>query len=148
MIVVATSAPNKWKIGAEIIKIYQNTKFSHVLVIKDGVVYQASRGEVHTVPFATWRLENTMIDIYLIPDIAIDMDYVKSQVGIKYGYLQLFRIGIKYFTGIVLKKNNGDSRLICSEYVGRALRIEWVNDYTSPMEINNYLKRFERVKDI
>lgn len=148
MIVIATSTPTKWKIGSAIIRLYQKTKFSHVLVIKDGVAYQASHGSVHEVAFSTFRLENKVIDLYLIPDSAIDMDYVKSQIGVKYGYLQIIRIAIKYFTGIVLDKNNGDSRLICSEYIGRALRLDWVTDYTSPLEINNYLKRFERVKDI
>jgi len=37
-------------------------------------------------------------------------------------------------------KGNGDQKFICSEFVGKALKLDWVDDLTTPEEINNYLK--------
>ena len=149
MIVVATSAPRKFKIGSELIKLYQKTKFSHTLIVKDGIVYEASHGSVHETNFQLWRLDNKLINIYILDDGAVDLEYVKSMVGVKYGFGQIFRIAFKFLFGVTFNRNNGNARLICSEYVGRALRLDWVNDFTSPEEIDSYLKqRYKDVKDI
>lgn len=146
MIVIATSSPRKWKIGSELIKIYQNTNFSHVLICKDGLVYEASHGQVHSVPFEIWRVENKLVNIYIVQDEAVDMDYVirMAEENTKYGFMQIIRIAIKYFLGLTINKNNGNSRLICSEYVGRALKLDWVTDYTSPADIDAYLRRLKK----
>jgi hypothetical protein len=142
MITIATSSPNKWLIGAELIKLYQRTDFSHTLIIKDGLVYEASHGDVHTMPFELWLAKNKIVNFYEVDDAKVDMVYVESMVkeDVKYGVDQIVRIAIKYFFGFTIKRNNGNSRLICSEYVGRALRLDWVNDYTSPKDIDTYLR--------
>ena len=45
--IIATSSPIKFKVGAELIKLYQKTQFSHILIIKDDLVFQASHGKVN-----------------------------------------------------------------------------------------------------
>ncbi len=142
MVIIATSKPNKWKIGSYLIMVYQKTNFSHVLIVKEGVVYEASHGDTHSIPFELWKINNEVVNLYLIPDSKVDLDYVEAMVteDISYGFMQIIRIAIKYFFGLTINKNNGNARLICSEYIGRALRLDWVNDYTSPKEIDDYLK--------
>jgi hypothetical protein len=146
VIVIATSSPNKWMIGAELIKLYQKTTFSHCLIIKDGIVYESSHGDTHSKSFEEWRKINHLINIYLVDDSIVDMDYVLSMVkaDTKYGVGQIIRIAIKYFFGLTIKRNNGNSRLICSEFVGRALRLPWVDDYTSPKEMDTYLRGLKK----
>jgi hypothetical protein len=148
MVVVATSSPIEWKIGAELIKVYQNTNFSHCLIVKDGVVYESSHGDTHSMPFEIWRTKNKMINMYFLSDDKVDMEYVVEMVRDDkgYGFGQIFRIAVKYFFGFTIKRNNGNSRLICSEFVGKALRVEWVTDYTSPKEIDDYLKKIQGIK--
>ncbi len=138
-ILACTSIPKKWGVGSAIIKLYQNTRFSHVLIIKDNFVYEASHGNVHKINLNEWEKTNEVMHKYIIPIDQVDMEYAESCVGIKYGYMQIARITVKYFSGILINKDNKDGRLICSEFVGRALRIPWVNDYTSPGEIKKYL---------
>jgi len=136
---VATSKPKKWKIGAELIKFYQNTEFSHVLIIDGELVYQTSHGLVNCMYIDNFLQENEIINFYEIPDDKVDMDFVKKQLGKKYGFSQLIFIPLyKYFK--IKINGNGNHKFICSEYVGKALKLEWVSDLTTPEEIDNYLK--------
>lgn len=137
---IITSAPKKFKIGAELIKFYQNTKFSHIAIIKDDLVFQASHGYVNCVHIDNFLIDNHIIDVFEVPDEIIDIDFVYKQLGKHYGYIQILEIAIKFLTGVKILINNGNSQFICSEFVGKALKLEWVNDYTSPYEIASYLK--------
>ena len=137
--IVATSKPKSWKIGAEIIKFYQNTEFSHVLIIKDDLVFQASHGYVNCNHIDIFLDENEIVSFYEVPDESIDFDFVKKQLGKKYGTFQLIMIPICSF--LKMKWNGDDNnRFICSEYVGKALKLTWVTDLTTPKEIDSYLK--------
>ena len=140
--IIATSSPRKWKIGSELIKWYQGgTKYSHVLLIdSQDMVFQASHGWVHCLHIDNFILENEIVDVFTVNDDFIDFEFAKRQVGKKYGFMQLVRIAVKFLTGIRLI-DNGNKRLICSEYIGKCLRLEWVNDYTDPKEIVEYLKK-------
>jgi len=138
--IVITSSPKKWKIGAELIKFYQKTNFSHVAIIKDDLVFQASHGSVNCTHIDVFLTDNMVIDRFYVPDESVDMDFVKHQLGKKYSMLQIAQIAIAYLTGIKITISNGDQRFICSEFVGKALRLNWVNDHTSPYEISQYLK--------
>jgi hypothetical protein len=140
MIVVATSAPIKPTLYSWLIQKYQNTNFSHVLIIKDGIVYEASKASVHTSFFYDWVKSSKLINIYLLDDSKVNLSYVVSKIGTKYGWGQSFRIAIKYIFRFTINVNNKDTRLICSEYVGRALMLDWVTDYTTPKDIDNYLR--------
>lgn len=136
---IATSCPNSWKLGAELIKYYQDTLFSHVLIIQDDLVFQASHGRVNCTHIDVFLSENKIIDFYEVPHEKVDIEFVKKQLGKKYGFSQLFLIPlIKYsqlkYTG------NGDQKFICSEFVGKALRLDWVDDLTTPKEIDDYLR--------
>lgn len=137
--IVATSSPKKWKIGSALIKKYQGgTKYSHVLLIKDDMVYQASHGWVNCMHIDNFTQDNNIIDAYIVDDDKIDFEYAKKQIGKKYSLIQLLKIGLKYLTGIRLS-DNGNKRFICSEYVGKCLKLDWVNDYTDPEDIVKHL---------
>lgn len=144
--IIATSSPIKWKIGAELIKWYQGTTFSHVLIIDGDFVYQASQGYVNCMHIDNFLKHNKLIHQYNIPDNIVDMDFVKSQLGKEYGFYQLAVIVIlstlkSVFSFIRFRyRGNGDQKFICSEFVGKALKLDWVDDLTTPAEINNYLR--------
>lgn len=137
--IVATSCPINKKIGAEFIKWYQGTEFSHVLIIDNDLVYQASHGLVNCTYIDNFLSENKIINFYEIDDLDVDMDFVKKQLGKKYGTLQLIWIPLnKIFK--YKYKSNGNQKFICSEFVGKALKLDWINDLTTPKEIDDYLK--------
>lgn len=138
--IIATSSPKKFKIGAFLIEQYQHTNFSHVLIIKDDLVFQASHGYVNCTHIDNFIEENNIINFFEIPDQDVDMDFVKKQLGKKYGFLQLINISTRYLLGIQIFSNDNNQRFICSEYVGKALNLPWVNDSTTPIEIYNYLR--------
>lgn len=137
--IIATSSPIKWKVGAELIKFYQGTEFSHVLIIKDDLVYQANHGLVNCTYIDNFMEENNVVNFYEVSDNTVDMDFIHKQLGKKYGTIQLLYIP---FLKLVKAKSkgNGNQKFICSEFVGKALRLDWVDDTTTPREIDIYLK--------
>jgi hypothetical protein len=137
--IIATSAPNKFKIGAWLIKVYQKTEYSHVLIIDGDLVYQASHGLVNCMYIDNFLVDNKVFEKFNVAKEHIDMDFVKKQLGKKYSVKQILAIAVKYITGIKLFSNHADPKFICSEFVGQALRIPWVDDYTNPKEIAEYL---------
>lgn len=137
--IIATSSPNTFKIGAELIKLYQGTSFSHVLIIQNDLVYQASHGMVNCMYIDNFLSKNNIIHTYEVEDSLVDVDFIKQQLGKDYGYMQLILIPFLKAVNAKLKGNNND-KFICSEFVGKALRLDWVDDLTTPKEIDNYLK--------
>lgn len=82
---------------------------------------------------------NKIVHYYEVPDCSVDMDFVKKQLGKEYSTMQIMVLPI--FKLIKLKyEGNGDQKFICSEFVGKALKLDWVNDLTTPKEIDSYLK--------
>lgn len=138
--IVATSSPKKWKIGAEAIKFYQKTKFSHILIIKGDLVFQASHGNVNCMHLTEFLKDNQIIDRFYVSNSDVDMDFVKRQLGKEYSFLQIFQIAFRYVTGIKITISNGSQKFICSEYVGKALKLSWVSEHTTPAEIAKYLQ--------
>jgi hypothetical protein len=139
---IITSSPIKFKIGAELIKFYQKTEFSHIAIIKDDLVFQASHGYVNCTYIDNFLAENFIIDHFEVTESSVDMNFVYRQLGKKYSYMQILEIAIKYLTGIRISKKN--DKFICSEFVGKALRLDWVDDFTSPKDIDAYLKSLEK----
>lgn len=137
---IITSAPRKWKIGAELIKFYQKTAFSHVAIIKGDLVFQASTQAVNCMHISQFLKHNKVIDRFYVHRNDVDMNFVRQQLGKEYSFWQVFQIAFKYITGIKITISNGDQKFICSEFVGKALRLPWVNEHTTPLEIANYLK--------
>jgi hypothetical protein len=139
--IIATSSPKKWKIGAELIKFYQKTAFSHVAIIKGDLVFQASHGSVNCTHISVFLQDNVIIDRFYVNNQKIDMDFVKLQLGKKYSIMQIAQIAIQYLTGIKITINNGNQKFICSEFVGKALRLPWVDEHTTPAQIVDYLAK-------
>lgn len=137
--IIITSAPKKWKIGAELIKFYQKTKFSHVAIVKGDLVFQASHGYVNCVHITNFLKENEVVDRFYISTESVDMNFVKLQLGKKYSFWQVIQIAIDYLTGIKITINNNNQKFICSEFVGKALHLDWVGEHTTPKEIADYL---------
>lgn len=150
-VTIASSEPINKKIGSEVIKFYQKTKFSHVLIIVNDVVFQASHGRVNAFHITEFLSENKIIDSIEIDHKECDFEFMFKTLGRKYGFIQLYKISVKYLLLTKIKiiknfkyKDNGDKYLICSEYVGRFLKLPWVNDLTSPGEIIAYLMTIKK----
>jgi hypothetical protein len=139
--IIVTSSPKKWKLGAELIKFYQKTKFSHVAIIKGDLVFQASHGSVNCTHINVFLKDNVVIDRFYVHNSKVDMNFVKLQLGKKYSFWQIIQIAIDYFTGIKITISNGNQKFICSEFVGKALRLPWVNEHTTPAQIADYLAK-------
>lgn len=136
---IITSSPKTFKVGAELIKFYQGTKFSHVAIIQGDLVFQASHGYVNCWHIDNFVKENNIVHFFEVPDSAIDMDFVQKQLGKEYGKDQLILIPFLKFVKAKYK-GNGNEKFICSEFVGKALKLDWVDDLTTPKEIEWYLR--------
>mgnify|MGYP000644984026 CR=1 FL=1 len=145
---IVTSTPSKFKLGAWLIRIYQKTTFSHVAIISDNLVFQASHGMVNCTHIDVFNQNNTILDTFNVNPEILDMEYVYKQLGKPYSYFQVLRIALKFLTGIKISRENGDSQFICSEFVGKALKLDWVNDSTTPKEIAIYLKKHNNSNNI
>lgn len=150
---IASSRPIEPKVGSDIIMWAQNTDYSHVLIIINDMVFQASHGYVNAVTLRHFLSENKIIHKIEIKKEECDFDYLFNSLGKKYGYKQLVKIAEKYILLIKLRlirkykyKDNGDSSLICSEYVGKFLKLDWVNDLTDPQDIISYLETIKKNK--
>lgn len=142
--IIITSTPKKWKLGAWLIRKYQGTSFSHVAMVREYLVFQASNGMVNCTHLEVFLENHKVITTYNIPDSSIDMDFVYKQLGKQYSTIQIVEIAIKYLTGIKILINNNNGKFICSEFVGKALKLDWVNDHTTPAEIAIYLETIGR----
>lgn len=145
-VTIASSEPINKKIGSEVIKFYQKTNYSHVLIIVNDIVFQASHGRVNVFHITEFLSENKIVDSIEIDHSECDFEFMFKTLGRRYGFIQLYKIAAKYLLLTKIKiiknfkyKDNGEKYLICSEYVGRFLKLPWVNDLTSPAEIITYL---------
>ena len=147
--IIATSYPKRFNILSWLIAKVQGTKFSHVLIIDERInlVFQASHGYVNAQNTKIFVEENIIIDKYKVPDSSVNYDFIISNLGVPYGKMQLV------FTSLHLLfkwrfKDNGNQYFICSEFVGRALKLDWVNDSTTPKEIHDYLMQHSVNSDL
>lgn len=130
-IIIGFSAPIDWKIGAELIMIVENTRFSHMYIgmnpspsskLPFTKVFQASRGMVNALQYNRFVLDNKAIHEYELE--VTDEEYFEianwlwAQLGKDYSFWQLVGIAL----GIKIKANN-DSKYICSELAAKVLRI-------------------------
>lgn len=149
---VCSSSPIKYKIGAELIKWYQGTDYSHVFILYGDFVFQSSHGMVNVCHIENFLKENRIIDKVKVEEEKVDTAFLTKELGKPYGYSQIEEIFLRYVFVIKLKiisksrfrkifKDNGNLKHICSEYIGKSLKLDWVNDDTTPKDIINYLKR-------
>jgi hypothetical protein len=148
---IASSRPIEDKIGSDLIMWFQETDYSHVLIIINDMVFQASHGFVNATSMENFLKENLIVNKIEIEKEKCDFKYLFLTLGNKYGYNQLIKIATKYILLTKLKilkrfkaKDNGNKFLICSEYVGRFLMLDWVNDFTDPEDIITYLETIKR----
>jgi len=144
---IASSRPIESKIGSNLIMFAQKTDYSHVLIIINGMVFQASHGYANSVSMDNFLKANVIVDRISIKKEKCDLEYLFTTLGNRYGYLQLIRIAMIFlrfsrirFVDKFARKDNGNSRVICSEYVGKFLMLDWVNDLTDPEDVITYLK--------
>lgn len=143
---IASSQPLVPMIGSEVIKWFQGTSYSHVLIIINDMVFEANHNGVVVIPLEEFLQTNKIVNCIEIDKSKLDFEFLFYSLGKKYGYTQIFKIALKYLFMTKLKilkgigiKDQSSKSLICSEYVGKALRLSWVNDYTDPEDIITYL---------
>ena len=148
---IASSAPKKKAIGSEIIKWYQGTEYSHILIIINDMIFQATHARVNIVPFLDFEKDHKIINRIEVQKEKCDFKFLFDSLGKKYGFAQILKIAIKFIILSKLRlvksfkyKDNKSQTLICSEYAGKFLKLPWVNDLTDPKEIITYLLSIKR----
>lgn len=167
MIYVGYSSPRGFKLGAEVIKLWMDTKYSHTFILyqdketKMWLVFHAAHGSVHLLNFEAFLKNNKIINLFERPADDYQYDkfkkYLYSNLAKKYGVLQIFaivfrRILPKFVFPYLLM--NGDEQFICSELVADveldcfngALLLNDYIDLTSPSDLMPYyVNNFKQV---
>lgn len=152
-VVIGFSAPIKRKIGAEAIKLWMGTDFSHVFLqiyskyTEQTLIYQASHGYVHLITAENFAKENKVIAQF---DLQISDEKLKNTIknaqqllGRPYGYLGLLRLVLhKLGTPII---GDGTKTFHCSELIA-TLFPELVTidaDFAEPVDLYRQLMQGE-----
>ena len=151
IVYIEFTRPKNFNLFSLLVRLIEMTKYSHVRLRFNDIVYEASGTSVHFKgKLAQEYRQSEIIDSYKL-DLA-EHEYVKlmklcmENAGIDYGFKQL--IGIALVKLFKLKKNpfsDGRKSQVCSEIVGRFLK-EILNighsldlDVASPKDINKIL---------
>lgn len=126
-VIIGFSSPSRVKIGAEIIKLWMRTPYSHVFLLLHSnytgldLVYQASHGSVNCLTLDNFKKDNRIVDQFsiLVEEEQLKNCLVAAQqlLGRPYGYLGLIRLALSKL-GIPMV-GDGLSTLHCSEFIGR-----------------------------
>lgn len=133
-IIIGFSAPNKYKLGAEAIKWWSSSSYSHVYIrfkssnpSVPSTVYHAANGMVHFRTFENFKKDNNIIKETLIEVSTEDridiLTHCMELSGEPYGVMELVVIFIKdltHYLGIELEAHDGKG-YICSELVGKIM---------------------------
>lgn len=127
-IFIGFSSPNKFKIGAFLIKWWLRTKYSHTYIRFENddfsFVFHSARGMVHFQTIDRFKKESRIIEEFSIfPDS--QKECLKScldKSGEKYGYLDLCSIAITSVAGRDIKQIGDNDGYICSEIVAFILK--------------------------
>lgn len=148
MIYIGFSTPNKWKIGAEAIKWWTKSPYSHVYIRFESsnekvpsTVYHAAHGMVHFRSYENFLKDNKIIKEYKIEVLPSDrMDVLVHCMNISgdpYGFCELIKIfvmDVAHWAGKEVKFENG-SGYICSELVGTILQQKWQYKFDKPLHL-------------
>ncbi len=148
-IFIGLSSPNTFKITSELIKIWDQTEYSHAYVRFEGneatgmpsTVYHAAHGMVHFREFEKFKKDNDVIKEY---EFQIE-DKKKSSIlvycvdlaGDVYDYLDLLMIvksDISKKLGFDVSTYDGPG-YICSELVGKILINEFNFQFSKPTHL-------------
>ena len=144
-IIIGFSTPNTFKIGAELIKLWTDSSFSHVYIryIDDqdrDIVFQAAHGSVHPILYTNFIKSNKTINEYRIQFTNTEYqqlrDFYYSEMGQLYSYKELLMI-VVYDTldmfNIKIKEDNIPG-YICSELA--ATMLQQIKGYTYNKQLN------------
>jgi uncharacterized protein YycO len=129
-ILIGFSTPKKFKIGSQLIKLFEGTEYSHVYIgmqpslnskLPFTKVFEASYGDVHCLTYASFKEQNKIMHEYIL-EVEDEVyfgsaNWLWSQLQKPYAFNQLLKIGL----GITIGKK-GDNSYICTELVGRMLK--------------------------
>jgi hypothetical protein len=155
-VIIGFSRPSEFKIGAEVIKLYMGTSYSHVyLKIKSkwynsGIIFQASHGKVHCVCEPHFRSENEIIAEfkYEIESAKYKELYTYCIEALQkpYGYLGIIKLAFHK----LFKRGDGARTFHCSELAARALPSLAIKDpdYITPEDLYEYLQFKKEIKRV
>lgn len=156
---VGFSKAKAWyKVISAVIAFSEKRKYSHAYfrytcpISEIEMVSQASKGFVNEITYANFLLENVVIeeiDLKLSAEETTKiLKWCKSKQGNKYAGDQIFSISSLKIFNKSLNVNNGDIKMICSEYVIRGIQQvkiyfgrDVINiDEVTPSNLNTLLK--------
>ena len=160
MIVGFSKAKAWYKVMSDLIAFSEKRKYSHAYfkytcpISGIEMVSQASKGFVNEITYVNFLRENVVIEEITL-DLNLDetlniLKWCKSLQGNTYGMDQILSITIKKILGKSLKVNNGDKKLICSEYIIRGIQQakiyfgrDVINlDEVTPSDLNKIIKNY------
>lgn len=136
---IGFSAPKKFKIGAECIKLFMGTSYSHTYLKfnRNGktLVYHATSRGVVLVSYEEFCKYNKVIDEIETTNCEAAEKFCQQYLGKPYSYISLLAVLFN------IKLGDGKKSFICSELVVRAFDLPFKHsDITTPEQIRDYLK--------
>lgn len=154
---IGFSSPKKFKIGAEIIKLWMGTSYSHVYLkvysayTKQFLIYQASHGTVHLLTAASFEQNNVVVAEFDMsvqePLLRNCLAVAQQLLGRPYGYLGLLKLGLHKLINWP-KVGDGDSSFHCSELIARLfpeLCENLAQDFVEPVDLYSSLTKRQSV---
>jgi hypothetical protein len=121
------------KFGSLVIQEVEKRHFSHVYVRYTDemtgieIVAQASQGFVHEVNYDIFKEHNTIAEEYQLYCNGVQYEkiihFIKTNLGEKYSYFQLFMIGLKKILHIEIPTRFTKKQYICSEFAAFVCKI-------------------------
>lgn len=127
-VIIGFSRPKHWKIGAECIKRWSKSNFSHVYIVENRryvgreIVYQASHGNVNCISKSNFLKENEIVAEFAVPMSTVDycntIQYCIDNLGADYGQIGLIKIVLSKKLKLT---GDGSKTFHCSELAIRAV---------------------------
>lgn len=148
---VGFSTRKKKLIGNILIEKVEGTPYSHVFLLKDGVVFQAGwPSGVGTVGIEEFKSHHNILELLeydLSPEQSLLYDgFVKGCEGKLYSEVQILAIALAKYANVKFEKLNGTKKYICSELCADALnfllgfKFKKQHDFITPLDLNQELK--------
>lgn len=160
-IIFGFSKPKIFKIGAEAIKLWLDSEYSHVFImyIDDQdreVVFQAAHGTIHPILYSNFLKENIVVDVFPWYFIEEDYNHLRDfyyeKMGEKYAYKDLAIIVIHDILnriGIHFNSNNFTG-YVCSSLAAqmlvevRGVKFDKPVNLIRPNDLYNFLKEIDQ----
>jgi hypothetical protein len=155
-VIIGFSAPKSWKIGAEVIKLWQGrTQYCHVYLLvysqftKQWLVYHASHGMVHCLTYDNFKVKNEIIKEFSVfvakSDFQATIKRAQQMLSQPYGYLGLIKLALRRLGLPVIGDNYRTSH--CSEFIATlfptlAAECSIDPDFIEPVHLHQILESF------